>query len=256
VKANVQPHPGDPVTVHERIAAKKVTEPTPGTYIFDLGQNMVGVARLKLKNVARGTKEITLRQMERLNPRRHALHHLPARRSRDRHLHRQGREGGNLEPKFTFHCFQTSRSRPRRKSPTRRVEGVVLHTDMPAHRLTSNTSNDSSTSSTTTSSGARRATISRSPPTARSATSASAGPADAQFFINTDAYNFDVAAFFRSGSSISCRTRSTRRHLRRRRARLLGGHGNVAWGDAGHQSAPTRSAHTATRASSRPLRPR
>ena len=40
---------GPPVKVIEDRAAVKVTEPRPGVYVFDLGQNIVGWARLRAR---------------------------------------------------------------------------------------------------------------------------------------------------------------------------------------------------------------
>jgi alpha-L-rhamnosidase len=48
VKANLVAHPGEPMRRTEELVAQKVTQPEPGVYVFDLGQNMVGWARVKL----------------------------------------------------------------------------------------------------------------------------------------------------------------------------------------------------------------
>jgi alpha-L-rhamnosidase len=57
-----------PIRITERIAAVRVTEPTPGVLIYDLGQNFSGWASLRLEGPAPapGT-EITLRYGELLN---------------------------------------------------------------------------------------------------------------------------------------------------------------------------------------------
>ena len=66
VKANLQAHPGTPIRRMEELPALKVTQPQPGVYVFDLGQNMVGWARLQ----ARGTpgQKVVVRHAEMLNP--------------------------------------------------------------------------------------------------------------------------------------------------------------------------------------------
>jgi alpha-L-rhamnosidase len=56
----------EPVRELCELKAKKVTEPKPGCWVYDLGQNMVGVVRLKVSAPA-GTR-ITLRHAEMLNP--------------------------------------------------------------------------------------------------------------------------------------------------------------------------------------------
>ena len=55
-----------PVQVLDEIKPKTLNVPKPATYVYDLGQNMVGFARLKVKGKA-GDK-VTLRFAEMLNP--------------------------------------------------------------------------------------------------------------------------------------------------------------------------------------------
>ena len=55
VQANLEAHPGAPIRRMQELVAKKVTEPIPGTYVFDLGQNIVGWARLKAWGPCMGT---------------------------------------------------------------------------------------------------------------------------------------------------------------------------------------------------------
>jgi alpha-L-rhamnosidase len=62
----LEPSQGPRVEVLDELPAKELTEPKPGRYTFDLGQNMVGVARLKAKAAAGTT--VTLRFAEMLNP--------------------------------------------------------------------------------------------------------------------------------------------------------------------------------------------
>ena len=55
----------EPIRVERELRPVKITEPKPGVYVFDMGQNMVGWCRLKA-NAPAGTK-ITLRHAEMLN---------------------------------------------------------------------------------------------------------------------------------------------------------------------------------------------
>ncbi len=55
-----------PIRVNETLKPKTVTNPKPGVYIFDLGQNMVGWARLHVSGKA-GTK-VQIRFGEVLKP--------------------------------------------------------------------------------------------------------------------------------------------------------------------------------------------
>lgn len=55
-----------PIKITKTLKPVKITEPKPGVYVFDMGQNMAGWAKLKVKGPA-GTK-ILMRHEERLNP--------------------------------------------------------------------------------------------------------------------------------------------------------------------------------------------
>jgi len=65
----------EPIRVERELRPVKMTEPKPGVYVFDMGQNMVGWCRLKATAPA-GTK-ITVRHAERAPRRRHTLHGQP-----------------------------------------------------------------------------------------------------------------------------------------------------------------------------------
>ncbi len=64
--APVVPQPDEPVRTSQELAAVARTEPAPGRWTYDLGQNMVGVARMKLTGQAGQT--VTIRYGEELNP--------------------------------------------------------------------------------------------------------------------------------------------------------------------------------------------
>jgi hypothetical protein len=64
--ARLVPQPDEPVRVTGEVPAKVHTTPKPGVEIYDLGQNMVGVARLTLAGQA--GKTVTIRYGEELNP--------------------------------------------------------------------------------------------------------------------------------------------------------------------------------------------
>ncbi|WP_228714451.1 alpha-L-rhamnosidase [Posidoniimonas corsicana] len=70
VGAEVQPliqwHPGPAVIEVDRFPAKSISEPAPGVYVYDLGQNFAGVVQLKVRG--RAGQRVRLRFAERLNP--------------------------------------------------------------------------------------------------------------------------------------------------------------------------------------------
>jgi alpha-L-rhamnosidase len=104
VKANRVAHPGEPMRRTEEIAAKKLTEPKPGVYVFDLGQNMVGWVRLMAKGKA--GQKVVLRHAEMLNPDGTIYtENLRAAKATDTFLLADGGKRA-YEPSFTFHGFQ------------------------------------------------------------------------------------------------------------------------------------------------------
>lgn len=103
-RRNLEPEVSESVEVIAELPARTVTEPAPGRWTFDLGQNMVGVVRLKVA-APRGTV-LTLRHGEMLNP-DGTLYtaNLRGAPSIDTYIC----AGGGPEtwqPRFTFHGFR------------------------------------------------------------------------------------------------------------------------------------------------------
>ena len=123
---------GPPVQRTEELRAQSVSEPLPGRFVFDLGQNMVGWARLNVKGPA-GTR-VDLRFSEMLNP-DGTLYtvNLRAARSADGYILRGAKATEVFEPRFTFHGFRyvEVRGYPG-KPPLDAVTGVVVHSVLPA----------------------------------------------------------------------------------------------------------------------------
>ncbi len=65
VSAQIVAQPNEPIEEALTVRPIAVSEPAPGVYVFDMGQNMVGVARLNVHEPS--GKEITLRHAEMLN---------------------------------------------------------------------------------------------------------------------------------------------------------------------------------------------
>lgn len=100
----LEPFPAQTVKVIRELRPQRVTEPAPGVYVLDLGQNIAGFARLKLEG--RPGQKIVLRFAERLSP-DGTLYttNLRSARAIDTYVCR----GGGVEtwePRFTFHGFQ------------------------------------------------------------------------------------------------------------------------------------------------------
>jgi alpha-L-rhamnosidase len=119
-----------PVRKHEELATIGQTEPSFGTHVFDLGQNMVGWARIKVR--ARSGDIIRIRYGEILNT-DGTLHtaNLRMAQATDYYICRGGGEE-TYEPRFTFHGFRYVELTGLCEKPSPGdVTGVVLHSDIP-----------------------------------------------------------------------------------------------------------------------------
>ncbi|MET8318543.1 family 78 glycoside hydrolase catalytic domain [Micromonospora sp. NPDC005189] len=117
-----------PVRVTQELPARALTEPTPGTWIFDLGQNMVGKVRLKVNGPAGTT--VRIRHAEVLNPDGTAYTaNLRSARATDLYTLRGG--GDEVyQPTFTFHGFRyVELTGLPAKPDLSSVTGLVMHTD-------------------------------------------------------------------------------------------------------------------------------
>ena len=126
----VQAHPAPPVRAIEDFKARTITEPKPGVFVLDLGQNFAGVPRLKVSG--KPGQKITLRFAERLNPDGTIYTaNLRSARSTDTYICR-GKGTEVWQPRFTFHGFQYIEVTGLTGKPSRdTVVGVALSTDTP-----------------------------------------------------------------------------------------------------------------------------
>ena len=184
----------DPVRKICEIPAKAITEPKPGCWTFDLGQNMVGFVRLKV-NAPAGTK-ITLRHAEVLNPDGTLyITNLRSATSVDTYVCK----GGGVEiyqPHFTFHGFRYVEltgipAKPALDAVTgvvvasdTRVTGRFACSDPRINQLYSNIT------------WGQRGNYLSIPTDCPQRDERLGWMGDAQVFVRTATYNSDVAAFF------------------------------------------------------------
>ncbi len=118
----------DPVRVQDELPARAVTQPRPGTYIFDLGQNMVGWARLTVNG--KSGQRLTLRHGEMLNPNGTLyISNLRGATATDVFWLRDGTQ--TLEPWGTLHGFRYVEITGLESAPTpAMVTGLVVHNPM------------------------------------------------------------------------------------------------------------------------------
>ena len=124
-----------PIRVQHALKARLVNDATarPPCRVrrYDLGQNMAGRVRLRLKGPAGAT--VTLRHAEMLDPDgRLALANLRTARATDHFTLRGDPAGETFEPRFTFHGFRYVELESRDPGvEVGELTGVVLHTDLP-----------------------------------------------------------------------------------------------------------------------------
>ncbi|MFJ2172371.1 alpha-L-rhamnosidase [Streptomyces sp. NPDC087851] len=119
-----------PSRVETELRAEKVTEPKPGVFVFDLGQNMVGTVRLTVSGAAGTT--VRLRHAEVLNP-DGTLYTTNLRTARATDTYTlKGGGTETYEPRFTFHGFRYVEVTGVQGKPSPdAVVGQVIHTAAP-----------------------------------------------------------------------------------------------------------------------------
>jgi alpha-L-rhamnosidase len=184
----------EPVRKLMEISPKSVTEPAAGKWTYDLGQNMVGVLRLKI-TAAAGTR-ITLRHGEMLNP-DGTLYtaNLRGAPSIDTYICKGGGEE-TWTPKFTFHGFRYAElTGVSTQPPLDAITGIVFASDTPQtgdftcsdgfiNQLQSNIE------------WGQRGNYLSVPTDCPQRDERLGWLGDAQVFVRTATYNADIAAFF------------------------------------------------------------
>jgi alpha-L-rhamnosidase len=221
----------EPVRQICEIKPKTVSEPKPGCWVYDLGQNMVGVVRLKVSAPA-GTK-VKLRHAEMLNPDGTIYtRNLRGAPSVDHYTCK----GGGVEtwqPLFTFHGFQYVEITGLTGKPTLdAVTGIVI-------------ASDTSQTGEFTCSDARinqlqsnivwgqRGNYVSVPTDCPQRDERLGWMGDAQVFIRTATYNADVAAFFTKWMVDVEDGQSPEGSFADVNPNTMGAHSVPAWGDAG-----------------------
>ncbi len=221
-----------PVRVTEELKAIGMTEPQPGSYLFDLGQNMVGWARLKVQGPA-GTV-VRLRFGEALNPDGTLyVENLRGAKATDTYI----LKGGGVEtyaPSFTFHGFRYAEVTGYPGEPgLEAVTGCVLHSDIPrtgtfecseplVNQLAQNID------------WGQRGNFLSIPTDCPQRDERLGWMGDAQIFVRTAAGNRDVAAFFEKWMDDVSDAQSPEGGFPDVAPRLVDlADGAPAWGDAG-----------------------
>ena len=130
--ARIVPKPFPTVKTMQTVSTQAITEPQPGRFVFDLGQNIVGWPKLNLS--AEQNKTITVRFAEMLNS-DGTIHTKNYRGAKSTDSYTAAETGAiEWEPKFTFHGFQFVElsGLPAGVKPEKDwVTGVVLYSNLP-----------------------------------------------------------------------------------------------------------------------------
>ncbi|HWD93317.1 MAG TPA: family 78 glycoside hydrolase catalytic domain [Verrucomicrobiae bacterium] len=120
----------EPSRCFERLAATNLTQPAPGVYTFDLGQNIAGWAEVTITGHV--GDRITIRHGEMLNP-DGTIYTENLRGATATDFYTFATNGTiTYQPRFTFHGFRYVELRGLSVAPTlNSVTGVVVHSDMP-----------------------------------------------------------------------------------------------------------------------------
>jgi alpha-L-rhamnosidase len=184
----------EPVQVTEELKSKAIREPAPGVYIFDLGQNMVGWVRLKVRGAAGAA--VRLRFAEMLNP-DSTLYTANLRGAKQTDTYILKGDGEEAwEPRFTFHGFRYVEVTGYPGKPALdALTGRVVHSATP---LTGRmeTSSPLVNQLLRNIDWGQRGNFLSIPTDCPQRDERLGWTGDAQIFIRTATYNRDVAAFF------------------------------------------------------------
>jgi alpha-L-rhamnosidase len=183
------------IGVERSVPAQSVTQPKPGVYVYDFGQNLAGVERVRLQGPA-GT-EVRLRFAEIVND-DGTLYtdNLRTAKVTD-HFILAGKGVEEFTPQFTFHGFRYAEITGVRTNPGKdAIVAVVLHTNAPfdAKLKTGNGMVDKLWSNIL---WGQRSNFVGVPTDCPQRDERLGWMADAQVFWRTATYNMDLAAFSR-----------------------------------------------------------
>ena len=119
-----------PIEIEKQLFAKAVTNPSPGVYLFDMGQNMVGTERLRVSG-PKGTRvRMRFGEVLQANGQLYWENMRTAAETDTYTLRGQGEE--IFVPHFTYHGYRYIEVSGYPGKPTRQaVSGLVFHTDAP-----------------------------------------------------------------------------------------------------------------------------
>ena len=193
--AQMQAYSAPPIRVTEELPALRLTEPKPGTYIFDLGQNFAGVIRLKVKGSAGTNLQIRYGEMLHTNGTL-MTENLRKARATDYYTLHGDPKGETWQPRFTYHGFQFVEITGLPARPTLdTVTGLVIHSDTPIVGSFA-CSDPAMTQFGKNTVRTQKANFVELPTDCPQRDERLGWMGDAQVYVRTATYNADVAAFY------------------------------------------------------------
>jgi len=119
-----------PIRVERTLSPKSVANPKPGVYVFDMGQNFAGVARLRVKGPAGTVVQLRFAEIVNSDGTIYTLNLRNAKATDTFILSGKGVE--EFTPQFTFHGFRYVELTGLPTAPAKdAITGLVFHTDAP-----------------------------------------------------------------------------------------------------------------------------
>ncbi len=194
VGIKVESYPGVPVRRTMEICPISVTEPRPGLFVFDMGQNFAGWARLKVTGSAGDKVVMRFGEMRNEDGTVYTAN-LRTARATDVYVLKGGQEE-IWEPRFTYHGFQYVELEGYPGEPgLDAITGVVAHSDL-AIAGSLETSNPLVNKLYSNITWGQRSNYFEVPTDCPQRDERLGWTGDAQVFMRTATYNMDVAPFF------------------------------------------------------------
>lgn len=226
----LEAYPGAPVRCTEELATVELTEPIPGNYVFDLGQNFSGWIRLKVNGNAGDKVVMQFAEMLKADGTVYTAN-LRSARAVDTYILKGGGEEV-WEPRFTFHGFRYVQIGGLKNKPAAdAVTGIVVHSDAPS-ASSFECSNPMLNQLYSNIMWGQRSNYLEVPTDCPQRDERLGWTGDTQVFIRTGCYNQDVSAFFTKWM-IDLMDTQNEQGLFGNQAPVFHGHGAAAWACAG-----------------------
>jgi len=184
-----------PIRVTQALPALRRSEPEPGVFIFDFGQNFAGIVRIGVQGPAGATVRLRFGEMLHADGRL-MTENLRRARATDFYTLRGDPRGETWQPRFTYHGFQYVEVRGLAEAPgLDSVTGLVLHNDTPLAGEFA-CSDEVMTRFWKNTQWTQRANFIEMPTDCPQRDERLGWMGDAQIYAATACFNADVAAFF------------------------------------------------------------